>query len=100
MFILPVIIIISLTMYIYYKVRILRMNHIIEQYYTNAKARIALGLFITAFGINQYIYYQTQISLFIGILFITLGVYNISFGWKSKNYHRQKYQEYQVSAKN
>lgn len=75
------------------------MNHIIEQYYTNSKARIALGLFITAFAINQYLYYQTQLALFIGILFIVLGVYNISFGWKSKNYHRKKYQEYQLSTK-
>ena len=74
MIIFPIVIVLSVVMYIYYKVAILKTKDGLTQKYFNAKSRICLGLFILAFGINQYVFYQTKISLFIGIIFIVLGI--------------------------
>lgn len=77
MFILPVIIAVSIILYVYYKVAIIRNNDPLTQLYYNAKARIFLGSFIFFFGINQYLFYQTKISLYIGIVFLVLGYANV-----------------------
>ena len=65
MFIFPAIIVVAAVLFIYYKVAILKSKDELIQRYFNAKARICLGTFVFVFGINQYIFYKTQLSLFI-----------------------------------
>lgn len=90
--ILPIIIVLSLVFWLYYKVAILKDNDKLTQAYLNAKSRICLGSFIFAFAINQYIFYQTQISLFIGIVFLILGGMQISRGFKEAKHYRSEWQ--------
>src|SRR5699024_767438 len=92
MLIFAFLIIISIVMYIYYKVTILRTKDELVQKYTNAKARIALGAFIFSYGINQYIAYQTKLILFISIVFILLGTLQIVYGFKEAKHYRNEYQ--------
>ncbi|MFC4388229.1 YtpI family protein [Gracilibacillus marinus] len=78
----PIIIIASIIMYVYFKVMIIRSNDPLIQEITNAKARMSLGIFMIAFGVNQYVYYQTQIALFVTIAFLLIGFIQLIAGWK------------------
>ena len=61
MVIFPIIIVVSAVLYIYYKVAILKSNDELTQKYFNGKARLCLGTFLLFFGINQYLFYKTQL---------------------------------------
>lgn len=91
MLIFAFIIIISIVMYIYYKVTILRTKDELVQKYTNAKARIFLGSFIFSFGINQYIAYQTKFILLISLVFVVLGTIQMISGYKEAKHYRNEY---------
>lgn len=85
------IIIISIVMFIYYKVSILRTKDRLTQEYMNAMARFFLGTFIVSFGINQYIAYQTQFILFISLVFLFLGGFQIYHGYKAARHYRNEW---------
>ncbi|WP_163538148.1 YtpI family protein [Gracilibacillus sp. YIM 98692] len=88
MIIFPIIIILSIILYIYYKVMIVRGNDPLIQEIQNAKARLSLGIFISFFGINQYLFYQTQLALFICLAFFILGAIQAYGGWKRYVHYR------------
>lgn len=60
----------------------------LSQEIKNAKARIALGTFISFFGINQYLFYQTQLALFIAIIFLFFGIVQAYGGFKRLNHYK------------
>lgn len=91
MVIFPIIIVISLVLYVYYKVAILKSKEHLTQAYFNAKSRICLGSFIFFFGVNQYLFYQTRLSLFIGIVFLILGWLQLSTGFKEVKHYRKEW---------
>ncbi|GIO27820.1 YtpI family protein [Ornithinibacillus bavariensis] len=91
MIIFPIVIVLSVVMYIYYKVAILKTKDRLTQAYFNAKSRICLGLFISFFGINQYVFYQTKISLFVGIIFIFLGILQLVRGFRETKHYRNEW---------
>lgn len=82
MVIFPMLIVVSITLYIYFKVSILKLGDGLKIHYTNAKARIALGSFVFFFGINQYATFQSKLSLFIGIVFLIVGGLQLFYGRK------------------
>ncbi|WP_164668382.1 YtpI family protein [Virgibacillus doumboii] len=91
MIIFPIIITLSLVFWLYYKVAILKSKDGLTQRYFNAKSRICLGSFIFFFAINQYLFYQTQISLFIGIVLLIFGVLQLNRGLKETNHYRKEW---------
>ncbi len=91
MIIFPIIIMLSLVFYVYYKVAIIKTSDKLTQAYFNAKSRISLGSFLFFFGINQYIFYQTQISLFIGIVFLILGGLQLNLGFRETKHYRKEW---------
>ncbi|MFC2948646.1 YtpI family protein [Virgibacillus sediminis] len=91
MVIFPIIIVVSIVLYIYYKVAILKTKDRLEQAYFNARSRICLGAFIIAFALNQYVFYQTRISLFIGIIFLLFGGLHFSRGWKEVGHYKKEW---------
>lgn len=93
MFIFPVIIIISITLYIYYKVSILKTKDEVTQLYFNARSRICLGAFVLAFGINHYATYQSRLSLFFCIVFIILGSMQIVRGFNESRHYQNEYRK-------
>lgn len=91
MLIFALIIVVSVVFYIYNKVAILRSNDRLTQEYYQAKSRISLGSFIIAFGINQYLLYQTRLTLFIGIIFLLLGIMQLHVGIRDARFFRKEY---------
>lgn len=92
MVIFPIVIVTSIVLYIYYKVAILRTKDGLSQHYLNAKSRICLGVFILFFGVNQYLFYQTKLALFIAIIFAILGVLQINRGIKETRHYRKEWE--------
>ncbi|MCP8617110.1 YtpI family protein [Salirhabdus salicampi] len=90
MFIFVLIVVLSIVMYIFFKVKILTLKDQLMMHYTNAKARIALGMFIFFFAMNQYLFYQTKLSLYIGIVFLFLGAIQIHYGYKLFSFYRNE----------
>lgn len=91
MIIFPILIIFSVVLYIYYKVAILRSDDGLTREYLNAKSRICLGLFISSFAVNQYLFYQTKLSLLIGIVFLILGFLQINLGIKEVRHYKNEW---------
>lgn len=91
MLIFAFIIIISIVMYIYYKVAILKTKDSLTQKYMNAKSRIFLGSFLVFFGINQYLAYQTKIILLISLVFVILGAIQMFDGYKEAKHYRNEW---------
>jgi len=69
-------------MFIFYKIRIPKEPEPLKQEIMNSKARIALGLFIGGYGVNQYMFYMTKLSLYIGIVFVIVGIVQIVAGFR------------------
>lgn len=92
MFILPVIVIVSIVFYIYYKVAILKTEEIIVQLYYNGRARMALGSFILSAGISLYIVYQSKLSLFVASVFLLLGLMQFIRGFNESRHYQREYQ--------
>ena len=84
-------ILISLVMFIYYKVVILRTKDPLVQVYFNSKARFFLGTFLIFFGINQYLAYQYTFVLIISIIFILLGGYQSYHGFKVARHYNNEW---------
>src|SRR5699024_10402877 len=91
MFIFPVIIILSVVFYVYYKVSILRTRDGLTQHYMNAKSRISLGIFLIAMAITQYVALQTKIALIICLIFLILGVMQAVHGFKAARHYRSEW---------
>lgn len=98
MFILPIIIIISLVFYVYYKVAIFKSKDGLTQAYFNAMSRICLGVFVGVFGINQYLFYETKLSLFIGLIFLVLGTMQAVHGYKQAKFYRKEWKRLHSAA--
>ncbi|MBA2173342.1 YtpI family protein [Halobacillus locisalis] len=98
MIIFPILILLSFVLYIYYKVMITRAKDSLTQVYLNSKAKIFLGGFIFFWGINQYLFYQTKLSLIIGIVFLILGAYQAQTGWKATKHYRNEYRKQETST--
>lgn len=91
MMIFPILIVVSTVLYIYYKVSILRTKDEVTQFYFNSKSKICLGSFILLFGVNQYLFYQTKLALFISVIFILLGLMHIIRGLREAKHYRAEY---------
>lgn len=91
MLIFAIIIVISIVLYIYYKVAILKTKEELTQVYFNAKARFFLGSFIFSFGVNQYIAYQTKFILLISIVFVVLGTIQMIYGFRQARHYRNEW---------
>ncbi|PGT79592.1 YtpI family protein [Bacillus sp. AFS040349] len=63
----------SLFFYLYLKVKFLKSNLPIEKKLISVKSRIALGLFLGLYGLNQLILNLSIISLIVGVIFGLVG---------------------------
>ncbi|KRG11522.1 YtpI family protein [Lederbergia galactosidilytica] len=85
--ILVFIIVLSLSFYVFYKIKYVRSHLPMEKKLLNGKSSMALGIFVAFFGLNQLFLFQTTLTYVIGILFILLGVASAWAGFKSYRYH-------------
>lgn len=98
MFIFAVFMIVSIVLFIYYKVAILKEKEKLVQVYLNAKSKVCLGTFILFFGINQYISYQTRLSLFIGLIFVVLGFAQALRGFKEAKHYKSEWKRLHIGS--
>lgn len=91
MIIFPILITLSAVFWIYYKVAILKTRDGLTQRYFNAKSRVCLGSFLIFFAINEYLFYQSQIALWIGLIFLVLGILQLNTGLKEVKHYRNEW---------
>ncbi|CAM3858161.1 YtpI family protein [Alkalicoccus chagannorensis] len=82
MILFPIVIIVSLVLFVYFKVFQSRARGGAQYEVLGARATMSLGIFVTTFGINSYINFQTTTAAVIGLIFTALGVFNIYHGVK------------------
>lgn len=82
MVIFPILIVVALFMFVYFKVFQSRADGPAESSLYNAKSNIALGVFILAFGINSYVTLQTTPAAIVALVFAALGIANLYFGFQ------------------
>lgn len=80
-------IVISLTFYLFYKIKYVRSNRPAEKKWLSAKSSIALGLFVSLFGINQLFLYHTMLTYIIAAIFILIGGFNVWGGSRSYKFY-------------
>ncbi|MDP4085983.1 MAG: YtpI family protein [Bacillota bacterium] len=73
---------ISLAFYVFYKTKYIRSNRQVEKKWLSAKSKIALGLFIALFGVNQLFLFHTTVTYIIAAIFIILGGSSVWTGIK------------------
>jgi amino acid transporter len=76
-------IILTLAFYLFYKIKYVRSNRPAEKKWLSSKSRIALGLFVSLFGINQLFLYHTMITYIVAAVFILLGALSAWAGLKA-----------------
>src|SRR5699024_10891368 len=88
MVIIAILIVLSIVMYVYYKVTILKTKDSLSLKYINAKTKMCLGSFLIVFAINQYIAYQVKFVLIISLIFFVLGIMQIVDGIKRAKHYK------------
>ncbi|HEY4554116.1 MAG TPA: YtpI family protein [Bacillaceae bacterium] len=80
-------IILSLSFYVFYKIKYVRSVRPMERKMLNGKSSMSLGLFVAMFGINQLLIYQTTTTYVVGAIFILLGGFSVIAGYRVYRHH-------------
>jgi len=81
---LVILIVLSISFYFFYKIKVFRTKAPAEKKWINTKANMALGSFLAFFGLNQIVlYYDSLLTIIIGSIFILLGLANVIFGYQA-----------------
>jgi hypothetical protein len=87
MTILAIFIILSFTLYLFYKVRYVRTRLPMEKKWLSAKSSIALGLFVAFFGGNLFFILQSAVAITIGVIFLLIGLSSAFAGYKAYRHY-------------
>jgi hypothetical protein len=82
-----ILIIFSLSFYVYFKVKYFQVKDAMHRKWLSAKSSIALGIFIVSFAINQMIAEPTKIAIIVGVIFLLLGSGSIWAGIRAYKYY-------------
>ncbi|PLR98130.1 YtpI family protein [Bacillus sp. T33-2] len=85
--VLALLIMLSLALYVFYKIKYVRSNRPAEKKWISAKSSIALGLFVALFGLNQLFLFQTAMTYIVAGIFIFLGSLSVWAGFKSYKFY-------------
>lgn len=91
--ILIILIISSLSLYVYYKILYFRTNREIERRWLSAKSTIALGAFVAFFGMNRIFISRETLPLIISIIFIVIGSLSIVSGIRVYRFYTSRIEE-------
>jgi amino acid transporter len=80
-------IIISFSLFLFYKVKYVRSKRPAEKDWLSAKSSIALGLFVALFGINQLFLFQTTVTYIVAAIFIIVGGLSLYNGIGAYKYY-------------
>lgn len=96
---LVVLIIFTLVYYFYCKTKQFRSTFPIRKKWYQAKAGVALGIFLILFGLNAIVIYEAStVSLLVAALFMIVGG-NVSFNQLKRVRHESQYiqEEYELN---
>jgi uncharacterized membrane protein YjjP (DUF1212 family) len=82
-------IIVSAAFYLYYKTKQIRTRLPVRKNWYASRASMALGSFITFFGINQLFIFQTAVTYIIAGIFIILGVMLMFHNFKASRHYQE-----------
>ncbi|EMI10706.1 YtpI family protein [Anoxybacillus gonensis] len=82
-----ILVIFSLSFYLYYKIKYFRSKRPMERKWISAKSSIALGSFVFFFAINQFFIHRSTVSLIVGIVFLFVGAGSIWGGYRAHRYY-------------
>jgi hypothetical protein len=85
---LVVLIVLSIALYLYYKVRFFRAKTPLEKKWLSAKSSMALGLFVALFGVNRLLISLSPVSLIVATVFLIVGGMSLRNGWKAYKHYR------------
>ncbi|EIJ79248.1 hypothetical protein PB1_16864 [Bacillus methanolicus PB1] len=85
--VLVILIIMSLSFYVFYKIKYFRSTRHAEKQWISAKSRTALGLFVGLFGLNQLFLYHTTVTYIVAALFIIVGGLSVWGGIKAYKFY-------------
>ncbi|MGG3773281.1 YtpI family protein [Heyndrickxia faecalis] len=91
--ILAVLILASISAYVYFKLKNIRSLLVMEKKVFSAKANMALGSFIFLFGVNELFLFHTAATYIIAAVFIVLGLFNIAGGFKRLRFYQPEMQK-------
>jgi len=85
--VLVILITISFSFYLFYKIKYVRSKRPIERRWISSKSSIALGLFVGLFGLNQLFLNGNTITYIIAAIFILLGALSAINGLKAYKHY-------------
>ncbi|MBM7648832.1 hypothetical protein JOC78_001782 [Bacillus ectoiniformans] len=77
------VIVLSFSFYIVYKVQYARSRRPMEKKWISGKSSMALGLFVSMFGLNTLFLQQTTVAYIIAALFMLIGGASMWAGFKA-----------------
>ncbi|WP_053364332.1 YtpI family protein [Bacillus sp. FJAT-27251] len=80
-------IVISFSMYVFYKIKYVRSSRPVERKWLSAKSSIALGLFVALFGVNQLFLFQSAVTYIVAGIFIVMGGLSVYAGVKAYQHY-------------
>ncbi|WP_110927210.1 YtpI family protein [Bacillus massiliglaciei] len=80
-------IIISFSLYVFFKVKSFRTHLPMEKKWIAGKSSIALGAFVLLFGINQLFLFHQTMTYIIAAVFIAVGLLSIYGGYKMYRFY-------------
>ena len=80
--ILVILIIIALAFYVTYKIRYVRTRMPMEKRWLSGKSSIALGIFVSLFGINSLFLFQETTTYIVASIFIVIGIGSVWAGYQ------------------
>ncbi|WP_042474662.1 YtpI family protein [Bacillus ndiopicus] len=91
-------IVVSIVFYFYYKTKQFRSTLPIRKKWYTAKAGVALGIFIIAFGLNATIIYPTAVGYSVAVVFFLVGA-GLAYNNYKRASHEGKYvhEEYELN---
>lgn len=85
--ILVILIMLSLALYVYYKIKYVRSRMPMEKKMLNGKSSLALGSFVGLYGINQLFVHGSTTAYIVGAVFILIGGFSAWVGYRSYRHH-------------
>ena len=85
--ILVTLIVLSLGIYVFYKIQTVRTKMPMEKKWISGKSSMALGAFVALFGVNQLFLFQTNVTYIIAAVFILVGLFSVWGGYKMYKFY-------------
>lgn len=80
-------IVISFSLFLFYKTKYFRSRRPAEKDWLSAKSSIALGSFVALFGINQLFLFHTTVTYIVSAVFIIMGGVSVFNGIGAYRYY-------------